>query len=84
VLDVVDLVPAPLQVNAITRLTNGHVVVQANATPNSTYTIEASPDLSAESFTALETVTSNASGLLHYEDANAGKFSQRFYRFTYP
>jgi hypothetical protein len=83
-LDIVDLVPAPLEITAVTRLTNGHTVVQGIAAQGTNYTIEASPDLSPGSFTPLATVKSNNFGALQYDDANAGNFSQRFYRFTYP
>jgi hypothetical protein len=36
--------------------------------------MEASPDLSPNSFATLATINSNATGALQYEDAEAGNF----------
>jgi hypothetical protein len=76
----------PLHITAITRLTNGHILVQGTGAPNTTYHIEISPDLSPNSFgRPLDgQVNSSPTGALQYEDVNAGNFSRRFYRFTYP
>ena len=79
------MVPAvPLRITAITRLANGHILVQGTGAPSTAYHIEASPDLSANSFVPLNPVNSNGIGALQYEDADAGTFAQRFYRFTFP
>lgn len=75
---------APVQITAISRLTNGAVRVQGIGAQNTNYTLEASPDLSPGSFTALTTVTSNASGVVQYEDAGSAGRSQRLYRFIFP
>ena len=74
----------PLRITAITRLANGHILVQGAGAPNTTYHIEASPDLSPGSFARpLDgQVNSSPTGALQYEDANSG--TKRFYRFTYP
>ena len=74
----------PLHITAITRLANGHILVQGTGAPNTTYHIEASPDLSPNSFARpLDgQVNSSPTGALQYEDANPG--TKRFYRFTYP
>jgi len=78
----------PLHITAITRLTSagheGHILVQGTGAPNTPYHIEFSPDLSPNSFGSPQAVTSDANGVLQYEDVNAGSFSRRFYRFTYP
>jgi hypothetical protein len=79
------MVPAvPLRITAITLLANGHIFVQGTGAPSTAYHIAASPDLSANSFVPLAPVNSNPSGLLQYEDAAAGNFTKRFYRFTFP
>jgi hypothetical protein len=75
----------PLRITAITRLANnGHILVQGTGAPNTAYHIEASPDLSANSFSRpLDgQVNSSPTGALQYEDGNPG--TKRFYRFTYP
>ncbi len=77
-------VPAvPLRITAITRLANGHILVQGTGASSTGYGIEASPDLSPSSFVRLNSVTNNA-GALQYEDSDAGNFTKRFYRFTFP
>ena len=73
----------PLLITAIERLTNGHILVQGTGAPNTAFHIEASPDLSPNSFVPLDPVNSNGSGLLQYEDDDPG-FTKRFYRFTFP
>jgi hypothetical protein len=73
----------PLRITAITRLTGGHILVQGIGAPSTAYTIKASPDLSPNSFQPLGPVT-NTNGALQYEDTDAGNFSRRFYRFTFP
>jgi hypothetical protein len=74
----------PLRLTAITRLANNHILVQGTGSPNIAYHIQASPDLSPNSFTSLAPVVSDANGMLQYEDANPGNLTKRFYRFTYP
>jgi hypothetical protein len=78
----------PLHITAITRLTTagheGHMLVQGTGAPNTAYHIAFSLDLSPGSFGSPQPVTSDPNGVLLYEDVNAGNFSRRFYRFTYP
>jgi hypothetical protein len=74
----------PLRITAITRLTNGHILVQGTGAASTGYGIEASPDLSPGSFVRLAPVNSDGTGLLQYEDTAAGNFTKRFYRFTFP
>jgi hypothetical protein len=74
----------PIRITAITRLTNGHIVVEGTGAPLTAYHIEASQNPSPNSFVPLSPVSSNNTGGLQYEDGQAGSFAQRFYRFTYP
>jgi len=74
----------PLHITAITHLTNGHILVQGTGAPNTAYHIEFSPDLSPGSFGSPQPVNSSPTGALQYEDTDAGNFTKRFYRFTYP
>jgi hypothetical protein len=73
----------PLRITAITRLANGHILVEGTGAPSTAYHIEISPDLSPGSFDP-HPVNSSPTGALQYEDADAGNFTRRFYRFTYP
>jgi hypothetical protein len=74
----------PLRITGITRLTDGHILVQGTGDANFAYHIAASPDLSPNSFARLNPnpVTNNA-GVLQYDD-NPGNLTKRFYRFTFP
>jgi hypothetical protein len=74
----------PLRITAITRLANGHILVQGTGAPSTAYHIAASPDLSPDSFVPLAPVNSTPTGALQYEDGDAGNFAKRFYRFTFP
>jgi hypothetical protein len=74
----------PLRITAITRLANGHILVQGTGAPSTAYHIAASPDLSPDSFVPLAPVNSDGTGALQYEDGDAGNFTKRFYRFTFP
>jgi hypothetical protein len=79
------LVPdVALRITAITRLANGHMLVQGSGVPNRTHGIDASPDLSPNSFVRIAPVTSDATGVLQFEDPDAGNFRKRFYRFSFP
>jgi hypothetical protein len=61
---------------------SGSVTLQGQGVPNSVNRIEASPDLSANSFQTLQLVTPDQSGAFSYTDMNPG--TARFYRLTYP
>jgi hypothetical protein len=79
------MVPAvPLSLTAITRLANGTVRVQGTGAPSTAYHIQASPDLSPNSFVPLNPVNSDSSGALIYDDTDAPNHTKRFYRFTFP
>jgi hypothetical protein len=75
----------PLRIISITRLTNGHIALQAIGVPNSAHTIHASPNLSPNSFVPLPgTATANGTGALQYDDADATSLTKRFYRLSFP
>ncbi len=57
--------------------------VQGKGLPNTTYTIQASPDL-VQAFAIIGTAVSAADGTFQYDDLNASTFTQRFYRVKTP
>jgi CSLREA domain-containing protein len=73
----------PLRITSITRLTNGHIALQAIGIPNKPHTIHASPDLSPKSFVPLS-ATANGTGVLQYDDSGATGLTKRFYRISFP
>ena len=75
--------PAPLKIVSITRLANGHILLQCLGVPDQLNTIEASPDL-VTPFTPLASVMADVTGAFQYEDAGASSLTKRFYRLAYP
>jgi hypothetical protein len=75
--------PAPLRIISITRLPNGHILLQCLGIPDQLNTIQASPDLITP-FTNLASVMADVTGAFQFEDPNAGSFTKRFYRLAYP
>jgi hypothetical protein len=73
-----------IKITSITRLPNGHIMLQAIGIPNRDHTIKASPDLRGSSFDYVATVTADTNGVLQYEDSDATSLTQRFYRLTIP
>lgn len=71
------------KITAITRLLNGHILLQCLGVPNRSHTVQVSPDLVIP-FTFLSSVTATADGSFQYEDFNAANFTQRFYRLAFP
>lgn len=70
---------------SITRDANEHITLQGRGAANRAHTIEASPDLSPDSFAPIDTVTSDAiTGLWDYQDPDATGLTQRFYRLSFP
>lgn len=67
----------------ITRLANGHIMLQANGVPFKNHTVNATNSL-VQQFTTISTVTAAGDGSLQFEDVNAGTFPERFYQITYP
>ena len=66
-----------------TRLAGGTIRLQGKGVPNTTYTIQSSPDL-AQSFVIIGTAVSAADGTFQFDDTNASSFTQRFYRLKTP
>jgi hypothetical protein len=75
--------PTTLEIVSITRLANGHVMIQGQTDPNLTVRVEASPDL-VTPFTTIGTADGDALGALQFEDADAATLTKRFYRLAYP
>ena len=73
----------PLKITSITRLSNGHIVLQGFGVPGLAHTLYFSPDLSS-GFTAPTPLTADAAGALTYDDAGAVGLTKRFYRLTFP
>jgi hypothetical protein len=75
------VVSSPWNIISITRLTNGHVLLQCFGVSNVGNTIQFSPNL-VTPFNLLTTVPADANGAFQYEDANAG--TMRFYQLAFP
>jgi hypothetical protein len=74
----------PLQITSITRLASGDIILHGLGTVNTPATVQASADLSPNSFAPIGTATATAGGVLQYDDAGAVGLTMRFYRLTYP
>lgn len=72
----------PFAITSITQLANQHILLQCKGVPNSVNRIEASPDLSPNSFQNIGSVTPDATGAFSFEDTNPG--TQRFYHLAFP
>ena len=72
-----------LQISRIARLSNGQVILQAFATPNSSNSVKESSSL-AGSFATIGTAVADGNGFIQYEDTNAGGLGPRFYKITSP
>jgi subtilisin family serine protease len=69
---------------AISRAETGPITLEGRGAPNFPHTIEASPDLSPDSFGPIDTVTTDPTGMWHYDDPAATGLSMRFYRLVFP
>jgi hypothetical protein len=76
-------VAATLKVITTARLANAHIQLTCLGVPNRVNTIQASPDL-IQPFVAIGTALADASGNFTFDDPNAGSFTQRFYRVSFP
>jgi hypothetical protein len=76
------LTVVPFTITSITQLANQDILLQCQGVPNSVNRIEASPDLSPNSFQTIGSVTPDASGAFSFEDTNPG--TQQFYRIAFP
>ena len=75
--------PAPLKIISITRLSNGHILLQCQGIPDQLNTVEMSPDLISP-YPDRASVMADGTGAFQFEDVNAGSFTKRFYRLSYP
>lgn len=71
----------PFKITSI-GLDHQDIVLQCNGVPNETNRIEASPDLSPDSFHTIGSVMADSSGAFPFKDMNPG--TQRFYRLAFP
>ena len=71
-----------LQLTGITRLSNGHIVLQGFSAPNGSNTVQATTNLRT-SFGTIGSAPSDLNGVVHFEDANANP-TTGFYRLTSP
>jgi hypothetical protein len=71
----------PFNISSISRMDN-NIVLQCNGVPNHINRIEASPDLSPNSFQTIGSVTPDSSGTFAFTDPNPG--AQQFYRLAFP
>jgi predicted outer membrane repeat protein len=74
----------PLRITSITRLGGSSIRLDGLGVPNAAHTIEASPDLSPNSFGGIGTATANGAGVLQSDDAGAVGLNKRFYRLVFP
>ena len=74
-----------LKITAITRLPNGHILLQGLGMPGRAHTIEFSPDLSPNSFTDFATrPNADGTGAIQFDDAGATGLTKQFYRLRFP
>lgn len=72
-----------VKIDKVTRLANGHILVQGSGVPFQSHTLQASPDL-VQPFVTIGPVTAGGDGNFQFDDADAPSFAMRFYRVTYP
>jgi hypothetical protein len=82
--EAIQIVAPTFNISAITRLTNGHILLQCTGAPSSVNHIEATPALSTKPFAPLGDAAADASGKFQYEDGGAPNFTRRFYRVAVP
>ena len=75
--------PVVLKVSSLTRLANGHVLLQCSGAPSTPYTVQFSPDL-VTPFSPLAGITTNGAGTFQFDDATVAGATKRFYRLTSP
>jgi predicted outer membrane repeat protein len=76
----------PLRITSITRLANGHIVLQCIGVANQVNDLQVSPDLSPGSFMEISPlpVAADPTGAFTYNDAGAAGPTKRFYRLAFP
>ena len=75
--------PVVLRIGSMTRLANGHILLQCSGAPNTLYTLQFSPDL-VTPFSPLAAVTANGAGAFQYDDASVAGATKGFYRLSSP
>src|SRR3954467_4220236 len=75
--------PTELRIISITRLGNGHIVLQCQGVPNQLNTIQSSIDLTA-GFSFLDSVMADTNGMFQYDDGSSVGLTEKFYRLTLP
>lgn len=75
--------PVVLKVSSLTRLANGHVLLQCSGAPSTSYTVQFSPDL-VTPFSPLAGITTNGAGIFQFDDAGVAGATKGFYRLTSP
>jgi hypothetical protein len=73
-----------MKITATTRQLNGHIRVQATGVANRVYHVEASSNLSPNSFTAIGSTTATSAGVIDCDIVPTPGAAKEFYRFTYP
>ena len=76
-------VVASVKIVSTAKLPNQHVVITGLGVPNRLNTIQATPDL-IQPFAAIGSALADVNGNFNFEDPNAGSFTQRFYRASFP
>jgi hypothetical protein len=84
--DAITTCPPAVKITSITRLANGHIVLQCLGAPNQVNNLQVSPDLSPGSFTTISPppVAADSTGAFQYDDSGAVGLTRRFYRLSFP
>lgn len=77
-----NIVPPPVVLIAQGLAPNHYFQIRLTSSPTTTFGIEASTDLS--NWSRIGTSTTDAAGVLMFQDTNAASFSRRFYRASWP
>lgn len=76
--------PIALKITSITRLGNGHIMLQGIGVPNATHEIERSLSLAPAGFGSIAQVSANGSGVVQFEDSTSTNLTMAFYRLAFP
>jgi hypothetical protein len=79
----VEVAGIPLRITSISRLGDGHILLQGTGNPGMTHSVQES-DTSPAGVTTVDSAVANSAGVLQYNDAGAVGKTMRFYRVTYP
>jgi len=74
----------PLRITSITRPDSTHILLQGIGVPNAIYSVQASAELTPNSFEFLGSAAADVSGFWQYTDAPPAGLTRRFYRATFP